>query len=139
MKISERLKSLFGTSNDRLVRAYRQVGNLYNNEVGGSENTIMDYGLESEEGQAAHKWLTDTAKLREFLYHEAFFSDTVYFEGGMAWGRSSYTQDLRFIGENAMRTLVDWVLYRKNQTADYPCDWGLDDFNAAHPDHAQEA
>lgn len=139
MKIAERLVSLFGTTNTRLVRAYKQAKECYRELVGATENTVLDCGEYSEDGKAAIKFLTDGENLRTFLYKEAFFNDTIYEDGCISFGTNAKKklQDLRFIGEEKMKIIIDWIIAYKNDNASYPCDWTIEKFNQTYPEHKQ--
>lgn len=99
MKLSE--------CNARQRKAFLNVYHACNWIVGGLENTMEDFGKDSEEYKDAEARLNDREGLMENIY-DAVITD-VYTDGAMMWGANMerYMRDIRFCGKAWIMERID--------------------------------
>jgi len=89
----------YSEMNARQKKAFRNIKYAANWLLGGLENTVSDYGLDSEEGKNARATLNDHDLLVRQLYSMA---TTEVYEEGSCWfsdAAASYLKDIRFCGK----------------------------------------
>ena len=96
------------TKNEKLAR--RNIQNCINFELGGYENTLLDYPEDSNDYRAAKAFLADHEAIVNYIY-DCSVSD-FYIEGGVFTDTRLISQ-IKFLGKEKLMEIVEELVSKE--------------------------